>query len=105
METEPRSFADGLGFSLIMGHVDEERLIVGSSSGGMQEHVAHTQNDSLKLLEAMAAVLKLRATHYRHASLNTFLDYKILGLLVVKRTMALICHSDLTRTANTCFRS
>ena len=74
----------------MMGYLDDERLIIESSSGGISEHIQHTSDDSLKLLEALQVLLKLKASKFENAQFTTLLDCRVFGILVVKRTMTLM---------------
>lgn len=82
---EAKAIVDAICFSITVSYCDQERLTVESSSGGSEEHVIHTQDDSLKLLEAMTLQLKQRTYQYKYTSLKTLLECRALGVIVVKR--------------------
>ncbi|KAG0162635.1 hypothetical protein DFQ28_001004, partial [Apophysomyces sp. BC1034] len=83
-------FADGVGYATGIGYRTEEVLVIEASSGGIDENKAHTAADSLKLLEMLTGVLRLRSTRWKKASLQTFTGVRALGIQTVVNTMTLI---------------
>ncbi|KAG2226491.1 hypothetical protein INT45_014235 [Circinella minor] len=55
-----------------MEYLDNGRLMIESSSGGINKHVQHISDDSLKLLEALKTLLKLKATRFEKCSVWNF---------------------------------
>ncbi|EPB89869.1 hypothetical protein HMPREF1544_03252 [Mucor circinelloides 1006PhL] len=70
------SFADGLGYSTLTGHMDDERVVFEASSGVANEHQKHTQGDALKLIRILTSVLVLKAYDLKNARFETFAKYK-----------------------------
>ncbi|KAJ8651897.1 hypothetical protein O0I10_012542 [Lichtheimia ornata] len=60
-EGETPNYADGIGNATRAGILDDERILVECSSGGLEENLQHTYGDSLKILE-------LRTTKRCHPS-------------------------------------
>lgn len=60
-ERASSSFADGLAYSTLVGHMDDKRVVFEASLGGAKEDHSHTQNDALKILRILA--LSLSSKH------------------------------------------
>lgn len=60
-ERASSSFADGLAYSTLVGHMDDKRVVFEASSGGAKEDHSHTQSDALKILRILA--LSLSSKH------------------------------------------
>ncbi|KAG1456047.1 hypothetical protein G6F46_000083 [Rhizopus delemar] len=88
-ESSSPNYADGIGYSTTAGIVDEERIMVECSSGGREENVEHTYDDSLKLVKSLTAMLVLKAYKRSNANYKTFCKFKIIGIQCIKRMLTL----------------
>ena len=83
------SFADGLGYSTLVGHMDDERVVFEASSGGVSEDQSHAQDDALKLIKILTSILVLKAYDLKNARFETFKNYIAISVQVIKRKMTL----------------
>ncbi|CEG72970.1 hypothetical protein RMATCC62417_08442 [Rhizopus microsporus] len=83
------SFADGLGYSTLVGHMDDERVVFEASSGGANEDQSHTQDDALKLIRILTSILVLKAYDLKNARFETFVKYMAISIQVIKRKITL----------------
>ncbi|KAI8881651.1 hypothetical protein K501DRAFT_188456, partial [Backusella circina FSU 941] len=83
------SFADGLGYSTLVGHMDDERVVFEASSGGADEDQSHTQDDALKSIRILTSILVLKAYHLEYAGFETFVKYMAISIQVIKRRITL----------------
>lgn len=65
-------FADGIGYSTLVGHMDDERVVFEASSGGANEDINHTQDDAMKLVRILTLFLVLKAYDLKNARFRTF---------------------------------
>ncbi|KAG2206232.1 hypothetical protein INT45_013151 [Circinella minor] len=78
-------YADGIGYT-----GQDERLLMEVSSGGLEEDLDHTLNDSLKLLENLAAILNTYRAKYLNSNKTTFSKLKVFGIQCIKPTITLV---------------
>ena len=83
------NFADGLGYSTVFGHMDNERVVIEASSGGENENINHTQDDVLKLIKTLTSIVILKAYQLKNARFETFKKYKAISIQVIKRKLTL----------------
>ncbi|ORX55536.1 hypothetical protein DM01DRAFT_1021688 [Hesseltinella vesiculosa] len=72
---------DALGKS--PGTTGMEHLIIESSSGGLEESVPHTLDDSIKLIECSTMALSQEASARKDCSWNLFKNVKVLCIQVI----------------------
>ncbi|KAI7848979.1 hypothetical protein BDC45DRAFT_561173 [Circinella umbellata] len=84
-----RIFADGLGYSTLIGHMDDERIVIEASSGGYEENQEHTEDDALKLLKTLTSIIVLKAYDLKNARFKTFTKFKVISIQVIKRKLTL----------------
>ncbi|KAI7884728.1 uncharacterized protein EV154DRAFT_427889, partial [Mucor mucedo] len=83
----PGKYIDAPG--TLTTHNNMELIIVEASSGQFKENVAHSIEDTLKILECGIASLRKEAAHYNDASLSTFKSLKVYGVQVIKSQVTL----------------
>ncbi|KAI8336410.1 hypothetical protein EDC96DRAFT_548069 [Choanephora cucurbitarum] len=83
------SFADGLGYSTLVGHMDDERVVFEASSGGVSEDQSRTQDDALKWIKVLTSILVLKAYDLKNAWFETFKNYIAISVQVIKRKTTL----------------
>ncbi|KAI8336617.1 hypothetical protein BC941DRAFT_353896 [Chlamydoabsidia padenii] len=80
-------YADALG--VLRNGNNMEVIVVEASSGMLKEHVTHTIEDCLKLLECSIKSLQKEATLNADASMNTFKKLKVFTIQVIKNQVTL----------------
>jgi len=60
-----------------------------ASSGAIHEHVAHTRDDTVKLIAAATEVLKADAAKHQNSSFSSYLKLKVLTVHTAKNVMTL----------------
>ncbi|KAI7857666.1 hypothetical protein BDC45DRAFT_19207 [Circinella umbellata] len=83
------NFANGLGYSTLVGHMDDERVVIEASSGGENENMNHTQDDALKLIKALTSIVILKAYQMKNARFETYNKFKAISIQVIKRKLTL----------------
>ncbi|KAI8080393.1 hypothetical protein BDF21DRAFT_339990, partial [Thamnidium elegans] len=83
------SFADGLGYSTLVGHMDDERVVFEASSGGASEDQNHTQDDAVKLIRILTSIIILKGYDLKNARFETFMKYMAISIQVIKRNITL----------------
>ncbi|KAI7876626.1 uncharacterized protein EV154DRAFT_486438 [Mucor mucedo] len=86
------NYADGIEYLTTTGVVDEERIVVECSSGGHEENIQHTYDDSLRLTKSLTAMLVLKAYKRPNASYKPFCKLKTIGIQCIKRTLTLFIY-------------
>ncbi|KAK4515338.1 uncharacterized protein ATC70_010282 [Mucor velutinosus] len=79
-------YADGLGVNSL---TNEEELFIESSSGINRENVAHSLNDTIKLITECSGALQHIVQKHPNASLDTMCLKEVYGLQVVKKQATL----------------
>ncbi|KAG0905025.1 hypothetical protein G6F62_011353 [Rhizopus arrhizus] len=82
-------FADDLGYSTLVGHMDDKRVVFDASSGGANEDQNHTQDDALKLIRILTSILVLKAYALKNARFETFIKYMAISIQLIKRKITL----------------
>ncbi|KAI9259165.1 hypothetical protein EDC94DRAFT_497230, partial [Helicostylum pulchrum] len=82
---DKNGYADGIGYT-----GQDERLLMETSSGGLEEDIDHTLGDSLKLLKNLAAILNTYRSKYLDSNKTTFSRLKVFGIQCIKTTITLI---------------
>lgn len=82
---DKNGYADWIGYT-----GQDERLLMETSSGGLEEDIDHTLGDSLKLLENIAAILNTYRSKYLDSNKTTFSRLKVFGIQCIKTTITLI---------------
>lgn len=77
-------YADGIGED-----AHGERLVMESSSGAVKENLPHTMGDTVKLVQSATELLKTEVISLQDASLDTFLDRKVMIIQLVMQKMTL----------------
>ncbi|KAG1472058.1 hypothetical protein G6F56_001761 [Rhizopus delemar] len=78
------SFADGLGHSTLVGHMDDECVVFEASSGGANEDQSYTQDDAFKLIRILTSILVLKAYDLKNARFDTFVKYMTIIIQIIK---------------------
>ncbi|KAG2223378.1 hypothetical protein INT45_002873 [Circinella minor] len=78
-----REQADGLGYSTLIGHMDDEFIVIEASYDGYEEH---TNDDTLK---SLTSIIVLKAYDLKNARFETFTKYKAVSIQVIKRKLRL----------------
>lgn len=84
LDDEQKKLMDGIGFSV----KDKAERVVIECSG--EEDGDHTEEDTLKLMEATSRCLKNEMGRYQSSSWSTFGDRKVLAIQVVSSTITLL---------------
>ncbi|KAI8150122.1 hypothetical protein BJV82DRAFT_10419 [Fennellomyces sp. T-0311] len=83
----PRRYLDALGKMHSLSSM--ESVLVEASSGGLQEDVVHTIEDSIKSIECATASLQTQAMRYKRASISTFKKLQVFSIHIIKNKMTL----------------